>query len=103
MMVDISSVLITCRNPHLLLAPSVVPGLGHYNSSIAIQDYWQLPFWFILLEFVQAPIEIFTTFRGLPYLSYRAIIDNNVLSNDKRLKIYDYITNNHNLFNILIT
>lgn len=68
-----------------------VKGEKHDPTPIS---YWQLPFWIILLEFVHAPIEIFTTFRGLPYLSYRAIIDNNILSNDNRLKIYDYIKKN---------
>lgn len=57
-------------------------------------SYWQLPLWIILLEFVRAPMEIFTTFRGLPYLGYRAITDNSVLSNGTRLKIYDYIKKN---------
>lgn len=57
-------------------------------------SYWQLPLWIILLEFVQAPLEIFTTFRGLSYLGYRAITDNNVLSNDTRLKIHDYVEKN---------
>ena len=68
-----------------------VKGEKHDPTPIS---YWQLPLWIILLEFVRTPLEILTTFRGLPYLGYRAITDNNVFTNGTRLKIYDYIIKN---------
>ena len=68
-----------------------VKGEKHDPTPIS---YWQLPFWIILLVFVQAPIEIFTTFKGLPYLGYISIANNNVLSNGTRLRIYDHIKKN---------
>lgn len=70
-----------------------VPANGERHDPVPI-SWWQFQILIIIGQISLMPGEIFTSIKGLTYLSYRAITDNNILSNGTRLKILDYIKKN---------
>lgn len=70
-----------------------VPANGERHDPVPI-SWWQFQILIIIGQLSLMPVEIFTSMKSLTYLGYRAITDNNILSNDTRLRILDYIKKN---------
>jgi len=78
-----------------------VPVQGERHDPVPI-SWWQFQILIIIGQLSLMPGETFAAFKSLTYLGYRAITDNNILSNGTRLRILDYIKKNPGVnFNVI--
>jgi predicted transcriptional regulator len=56
--------------------------------------FWSLPFWVILAQLVLFPPELFLAIKLWAYLGFRQVSGANVLDQDVRARIYEYIRSN---------
>ncbi|MDJ1420930.1 MAG: winged helix-turn-helix transcriptional regulator [Candidatus Methanoperedens sp.] len=70
-----------------------VPARGERHDPVPV-SWWQFQFLIIIGQISIMPVETLAAAKSLTYLGYKAITDNNILSNSTRLKILDYIKRN---------